>query len=81
MQTAQVIERDTPGDQHHHERGWGRFPDNLSGNAIPLMARILSILDAFDAMVSIRPYRNKRSIAETLSLMEYEKLSGQWTLS
>ena len=68
-----------PGIRHHHER-WdgGGFPDNLSGNAIPLMARILSILDAFDAMVSIRPYRNKRSIAETLSLMEYEKLSGQW---
>ena len=54
-----------PGIRHHHERWDGTgFPDNLAGDAIPLMARILSILDAFDAMVSIRPYRGKRSIEQ-----------------
>jgi putative two-component system response regulator len=45
---------------------------------IPLMARILSILDAFDAMVSIRPYRGQRSIEEALSVIEDERFSGQW---
>lgn len=68
-----------PGIRHHHERWDGSgFPDNLAGDAIPLMARILSILDAFDAMVSVRPYRGKRSIEEALSVIEKERFSGQW---
>jgi len=68
-----------PGIRHHHERWDGSgFPDNLQGDAIPLMARILSILDTFDAMVSIRPYRNRRSMDDVISIMEREKLSGQW---
>ncbi len=68
-----------PGIRHHHER-WdgGGFPDNLTGDRIPLIARILSILDTFDAMVSFRPYREKRSIEQTLWLMEKERFSGQW---
>lgn len=68
-----------PGIRHHHERWDGNgFPDNLSGDAIPLMARILAILDTFDAMVSIRPYRGKRSIEEALAVIEKERFSGQW---
>lgn len=42
----------------HHERPDGRgYPRGLRGDAIPLMARIVSICDAFDAMTSHRPYR------------------------
>jgi putative two-component system response regulator len=68
-----------PGIRNHHERWDGSgFPDRLQGDAIPLMARILSILDAFDAMVSIRPYRGKRSTDDVISIMEKERLSGQW---
>ena len=68
-----------PGIRHHHER-WdgGGFPDNLCGEAIPLIARILAILDAFDAMVSIRPYRGQRSIEQAVWVMEKERFSGQW---
>ncbi len=44
--------------RHHHERLDGRgYPDGLKGEAIPRLARILSIADAYDAMTSPRPYR------------------------
>ncbi|GGB59880.1 HD domain-containing phosphohydrolase [Deinococcus soli (ex Cha et al. 2016)] len=44
--------------RHHHER-WdgGGYPDRLSGPDIPLLARIFSVADVFDALVSTRPYK------------------------
>ena len=43
---------------HHHERPDGRgYPSGLRGEAIPLLARIVGLADAFDAMTSNRPYR------------------------
>lgn len=46
--------------QYHHERYDGNgYPKGLKGEAIPMGSRILSIADAFDAMVSPRPYREK----------------------
>ena len=45
--------------RHHHERWDGLgYPDGLSGNAIPLIARIISVADAYNAMTSDRPYRD-----------------------
>jgi HD-GYP domain-containing protein (c-di-GMP phosphodiesterase class II) len=46
-----------PACRHHHER-WdgGGYPDGLSGEAIPTMARILTVCDAYDAMTSDRTY-------------------------
>jgi putative nucleotidyltransferase with HDIG domain len=47
-----------PGVLHHHERYDGRgYPDHLSGEAIPLQARVLAVADACDAMMAARPYR------------------------
>ena len=44
--------------RHHHERFDGRgYPDGLSGEEIPLMARILAVADTYDSMTSQRPYR------------------------
>ncbi len=44
--------------KHHHERWDGRgYPDGLAGEEIPLLARVLAVADAFDAMTSVRPYR------------------------
>ncbi|MCL2800400.1 MAG: HD-GYP domain-containing protein [Treponema sp.] len=44
---------------HHHERWDGQgYPDKLSGNAIEIGARIVSVADAFEAMVSKKSYRN-----------------------
>jgi response regulator RpfG family c-di-GMP phosphodiesterase len=51
----------------HHERMDGRgVPDKLSGTDIPLEARIVTVADAFDAMMSRRPYRNGLIFTDTL---------------
>ena len=43
---------------HHHERWDGKgYPDGLVGEAIPLVARIFSVVDVYDALVSVRPYK------------------------
>lgn len=68
-----------PAIRHHHERWDGKgFPDGLVGEDIPLMARILSIIDTFDAMVSVRPYRDRRSVRVALETMREERFEGQW---
>jgi HD-GYP domain-containing protein (c-di-GMP phosphodiesterase class II) len=47
-----------PAVRHHHERYDGTgYPDGLRGEEIPLLARIMAVADAFDAMTFERPYR------------------------
>jgi putative nucleotidyltransferase with HDIG domain len=49
----------------HHERWDGQgYPAGLAGEEIPLAARILSVVDSYDAMISHRPYRNPFSVKE-----------------
>ena len=51
--------------RHHHERFDGRgYPDGLAGEEIPLAARIVAVVDAFDAMTSDRPYRRALSVGQ-----------------
>lgn len=46
--------------RHHHERIDGNgYPDGLLGDAIPLLSRIIAVADAYNAMTSDRPYRDK----------------------
>jgi len=48
----------TSAIRHHHERWDGKgYPDGLSGDEIPLLARIIALADSYDAMTSDRPYR------------------------
>jgi diguanylate cyclase (GGDEF)-like protein len=62
-----------PAILHHHERWDGKgYPSSLRGKEIPLEARILSIADAFAAMVSARPYRPAKSYQEALSELKRE---------
>ena len=55
------------GVLHHHENWDGTgYPDGLSGEQIPLMARIIAVVDAFDAMTSDRSYRGALSEAQAV---------------
>jgi diguanylate cyclase (GGDEF)-like protein len=59
------------GVRHHHERWDGNgYLDRLSGEEIPLIARILAVGDAFSAMTTTRPYRVAMSIKEALHRLE-----------
>ncbi len=59
-----------PAIRHHHERWDGTgYPDKLQGPAIPIMARIVSVADAFHAMIADRPYRPKHTVAKTLEIL------------
>lgn len=56
-----------PAVKHHHERYDGKgYPNGLSGKNIPLLARIIAIADAFDAMTSPRSYRDALSVEEAV---------------
>lgn len=55
------------GVKHHHEKyEGGGYPDGLAGNDIPIMSRIISVADVYDALTSIRPYRKPMQPAEAL---------------
>jgi diguanylate cyclase (GGDEF)-like protein len=64
-----------PAVRHHHERFDGKgYPEGLSGEDIPLAARIISVVDAFDSMVRERPYGY--GISRETALEEIENNSG-----
>lgn len=60
-----------PGVRNHHEQynGLG-YPDGLKADEIPLIARIISVADAFDAMTSDRPYRRALSRKEAFAELQ-----------
>ena len=65
--------------RHHHERMDGSgYPDQLEGDAIPLTARILSVVDVFDALTTDRPYQSAFSQEEALEEMAREVEKGWW---
>jgi len=64
------LEQETPIVRHHHEH-WngGGYPDGISGEAVPLGARILAVADAFDAITADRVYRKARPVSEALQVL------------
>lgn len=56
--------------RHHHERWDGRgYPDGISGADIPIGARILSVVDCFDALTSDRPYRRALTDEDAIAML------------
>ncbi len=59
--------------RHHHERWDGAgYPDGLRGELIPMGARIVGLVDAFDAIIHERPYRPARSVEEAVDELKRE---------
>lgn len=60
-----------PGVLHHHERWDGRgYPFRLSGESIPLQARVIAIADTFDALTTDRPYRKGLPPEKALKILQ-----------
>jgi putative two-component system response regulator len=65
--------------RHHHEKWDGSgYPDRLKGEAIPLGARIISVVDVYDALHTDRPYKAAMSRSEAVSLLIRETDAGYW---
>ena len=67
--------------RHHHER-WdgGGYPDGLAGEAIPLLARIVAVAEAYETMVRPQPYREALSFEKACSELK-ENADSQFDLS
>lgn len=76
LKDIEFLGKSTPLVRHHHERIDGKgYPDGLTGNELDLLTKILAVADAFDAMVSSRPYR-KRPLAPEQALSILKKNVG-----
>lgn len=65
--------------RHHHERLNGSgYPDGLAGEQIPLTARVLQIVDVYDALTTERPYKRPLPPEEATATMEQEVKRGWW---
>src|SRR5712692_8406895 len=65
--------------RHHHEKLDGSgYPDGLRGDAIPVTARVLQIVDVYDALTTDRPYKKAFSITDALQTMKQEVSKGWW---
>jgi putative two-component system response regulator len=67
--------------RHHHEHHDGTgYPDKLRGDQIPITARILQIVDVFDALTTNRPYRAALSMEKAFAILREECRRGWWDL-
>jgi putative two-component system response regulator len=68
--------------RHHHERFDGSgYPDGLSGEDIPLPARVFQVVDVYDALTVDRCYRAAMSVDEAVSVLKQETEKGFWDAS
>jgi putative two-component system response regulator len=67
-----------PVIRHHHERVDGRgYPDKLVGEEIPFLARVMSVVDVYDALRTRRPYKPALEEVEALKLLHEGARTGQ----
>jgi len=72
-----ALEDVRPIVRHHHERPDGTgYPDGLVGDSIPLLARIMNVVDSYDALTTERPYKTARSHEEAVRELREEAARG-----
>lgn len=77
--SLRTMEKVVPLIRHHHERLDGSgYPDGLKGAEIPLLVRILSVVDVYDALATRRPYREALPHETCLRIMREETRRGWW---
>src|ERR1700719_5233533 len=65
--------------RHHHEKLDGSgYPDGLRGDEIPITARVLQVVDVYDALTTNRTYKRAFSITDALQTMKEEVAKGWW---
>jgi len=64
--------------QHHEKYDGSGYPDGLRGEDINVGARVLQIVDVYDALTTVRPYKPAFSITDALQTMKQEVASGWW---
>ena len=71
------LRRVRPIVRHHHERLDGSgYPDGLRGDAVPLLAQIMGIVDVFDALTTERPYRKALPVEQAVAELRREVECG-----
>jgi putative two-component system response regulator len=71
------LRRVRPIVRHHHERLDGSgYPDGLRGDAVPLLAQIMGIVDVYDALTTVRPYRSAIPVAAACAELAAEADRG-----
>ena len=77
--TVRSLDRVRPIVRHHHEQmDGGGYPDGLTGDRIPLLARIVSVVDVFDALTTDRPYRKALPPSAAYRTLVQEARAGRW---
>lgn len=71
LANMEMLKRERQIVRHHHERWDGHgYPDGLKGEQIPLIARVVSVADAIDAMTTYRVYHKPRSIDDCIEQLK-----------
>lgn len=74
-----TLEAVRPLIRHHHERWDGSgYPEGLEGKAIPLGARIMAVVDVYDALRTARPYKPALPREEAIGILLRETEAGLW---
>lgn len=79
LKGMKTMERVLPLVRNHHEKLDGSgYPDRLTAGAIPLVVRIMSVVDVFDALHTKRSYKEAHPVEASLAILREEVAKGWW---